>query len=117
MRTILHWVAGEPFEGASKATAPDYDPATGEINANVLQVDTGQVAVAVSTAALACQSWAQSSLAARTDALFDFRDMLPNQKAELGEIISPSTARSSPALRERCSGAWKWSYSLAAFCR
>ena len=51
MRTIAHWIDGQPATGGSARTAPVYNPATGEVQAEVLLADAADVQAAVRCAA------------------------------------------------------------------
>ena len=57
MRTITHWIGGKAVSGSSSRTSPVWNPATGEQQAEVILADTGDVDLAVRTAAEAFESW------------------------------------------------------------
>jgi len=88
MREIQHWIGGRATSGESGRTAPVYDPATGEVQAEVRLGSAADVAAAVAAAAAAFESWSQSSLSARTEILFAFRNLVRSHRDELAEIIS-----------------------------
>ena len=50
MRTIEHWIAGKPTTGVSDRTAPVYNPATGQQQAEVLLGDVSDVEAAIAAA-------------------------------------------------------------------
>ncbi|HEU5271902.1 MAG TPA: CoA-acylating methylmalonate-semialdehyde dehydrogenase [Jatrophihabitans sp.] len=85
MRTISHWIDGK--HTGSGRTAPVYNPATGEVQAEVLLASAEDVRAAVRCAAERYESWSQSSLSARTEILFAFRNLVHSHKAQLAEII------------------------------
>jgi malonate-semialdehyde dehydrogenase (acetylating) / methylmalonate-semialdehyde dehydrogenase len=87
MRTISHWIDGKPAIGTSGRTAPVYNPATGQVQAEVLLASAEDVRAAVRSAGLAFERWSQSSLSARTEILFAFRNLVHAHKPQLAEII------------------------------
>jgi malonate-semialdehyde dehydrogenase (acetylating)/methylmalonate-semialdehyde dehydrogenase len=87
MRTISHWIDGKPAAGGSARTAPVYNPATGQVQAEVLLAGADDVRAAVRCAAERFTGWSQSSLSARTEILFAFRNLVHAHKAQLAEII------------------------------
>ncbi|MFL6161658.1 MAG: CoA-acylating methylmalonate-semialdehyde dehydrogenase [Jatrophihabitantaceae bacterium] len=88
MRTISHWIDGRPVTGSSTRTAPVYNPATGEVQAEVLLAGAADVEAAVRSASERFDTWSQSSLSARTEILFAFRNLVHAHKPQLAEIIS-----------------------------
>ncbi|HTZ44677.1 MAG TPA: CoA-acylating methylmalonate-semialdehyde dehydrogenase [Jatrophihabitans sp.] len=88
MRTITHWIDGRPATGGSSRTASVYNPATGEVQADVLLASADDVRLAVACAAERFGSWSQSSLSARTEILFAFRNLVREHKQQLAELIS-----------------------------
>ena len=88
MRTVNHWIGGKASTGESTRTAPVWNPATGEQQAEVVLGSVADVDTAVRTAAAAFESWSQSSLSARTKILFAFRQLVHERTQELAEIIS-----------------------------
>ncbi len=88
MRTIEHWIAGKSTSGVSDKTAPVYNPATGQQQAEVLLGDVSDVQAAIGAAADAFPAWAQTSISRRTKVLFAFRELV---NANLGRIAEAST--------------------------
>jgi malonate-semialdehyde dehydrogenase (acetylating)/methylmalonate-semialdehyde dehydrogenase len=58
--TVAHHIGGESTSGASHRTAPVWNPATGERQADVLLAESSDVDLAVSAAREAFSSWQQS---------------------------------------------------------
>ncbi len=83
-----HWVGGKAFAGASKRTAPVYDPAKGVVQREVRLATTGDVDHAVTVATEAFPDWANASWAKRTAVLFAFREILNARKDELAAILT-----------------------------
>jgi malonate-semialdehyde dehydrogenase (acetylating) / methylmalonate-semialdehyde dehydrogenase len=88
VKTIAHWVNGAPAPLTSTRTAPVYNPATGEQQAEVLLASAADVDSVVSRAAEAFESWSQSSLSARTKILFTFREIVSSRVDELAAAIT-----------------------------
>ncbi|WSQ07392.1 CoA-acylating methylmalonate-semialdehyde dehydrogenase [Streptomyces sp. NBC_01231] len=88
MKTIPHWIDGSPMAGTSEQTAPVFNPATGQEQARVVLGAASDVDAAVTAAAKAFETWSESSLAQRTQAMFAFRQLLVEHEEELGRIIS-----------------------------
>jgi malonate-semialdehyde dehydrogenase (acetylating) / methylmalonate-semialdehyde dehydrogenase len=88
MNTIEHWIAGQATAGQSTRTAPVFNPATGEQQAEVLLASASDVDTAVAVAHDAAQEWAQSSLSRRAKVLFAFRELVNQHIDTLAELIT-----------------------------
>jgi len=88
MRTIEHWIDGKPTAAESTRTAPVWNPATGQQQAEVLLAEPADVDTAVRSAQQAGLAWAQTSLSTRTKVLFAFRDLVSRHARELAETIA-----------------------------
>ena len=86
--TITHWVNNKEFAGASSATAPVTNPATGEVTGQVALGSVEDARAVIDAAAAAFPAWRDTSLAKRTQILFAFRELLNSRKGELAEIIT-----------------------------
>ncbi|MEP6599275.1 MAG: CoA-acylating methylmalonate-semialdehyde dehydrogenase [Actinomycetota bacterium] len=88
MRTIQHWINGGTTAGSSTRTAPVWNPATGERQAQVLLAEPADVDLAVQAAGKACDDWREASLSRRTSVLFAFRQLMFDHLDELATIVS-----------------------------
>jgi malonate-semialdehyde dehydrogenase (acetylating) / methylmalonate-semialdehyde dehydrogenase len=88
VKTIAHWVSGAPASLTCTRTAPVYNPATGEQQAEVLLASTADVDAVVSRAAEAFETWSQSSLTERTKILFKFREIVSSRIDDLAATIT-----------------------------
>lgn len=86
--TISHWINNAPFEGASSATAPVTNPATGVVTGEVALAGVEDARAVIDAAAAAFPAWRDTSLAKRTQVLFAFRELLNERKGELAAIIT-----------------------------
>ena len=87
-RTIRHRIGGEETGGASSRTSPVYDPATGEVQAEVVLAEASDVDAAVAAAREAFAEWSQASLSRRAKIMFAFRELLNRNVEELARIVS-----------------------------
>ncbi len=87
-QTIPHWINNAPFEGASGATAPVTNPATGVVTGEVSLGSVADAQAVIDAAAAAFPAWRDTSLAKRTQVLFAFRELLNERKGELAAIIT-----------------------------
>jgi malonate-semialdehyde dehydrogenase (acetylating)/methylmalonate-semialdehyde dehydrogenase len=88
VRTIRHRIGGEETTGGSTRTAPVYDPATGEVQAEVLLAERADVDAAVSAARAAFEKWGDVSLTRRARVMFKFRELVDRHIDELARIVS-----------------------------
>ncbi|PRX45872.1 malonate-semialdehyde dehydrogenase (acetylating)/methylmalonate-semialdehyde dehydrogenase [Prauserella shujinwangii] len=88
MRTIEHWINGTATTAGSTRTAPVFNPATGQRQAEVLLADGPEVDTAVAAAVKAFGSWGDSSLSQRMRVMFAFRELLVRHEDELARVIS-----------------------------
>jgi malonate-semialdehyde dehydrogenase (acetylating)/methylmalonate-semialdehyde dehydrogenase len=86
--TIEHWVNNAEFAGAGNATAPVTNPATGGVTGQVALASVEDARAVIDAAAAAFPKWRDTSLAKRTQLLFNFRELLNSRKGELAEIIT-----------------------------
>ena len=85
---ITHWIDGRPHDGSSGRSAPVYNPATGQVTAEVDLASAAEVDGAVSSATAAAAQWRHSSLSRRAAVLFAFRELLHARAPELAAIIT-----------------------------
>ncbi len=88
MRTIQHWIDGAETRGSSSRSAPVFDPATGEQQAEVVLAETSDVDRAVAAAAAAFEEWGDISLSRRTRVLFAFREIVNRRQDEIAAAIT-----------------------------
>ena len=88
MRTIQHWIAGELTSGSGDRPSPVFNPATGEVQAEVLLGSQGDVDAAIDSAWDAFPGWSQTSVSARTKVLFAFRELVNANAQRIAEAIT-----------------------------
>src|SRR3954463_15990637 len=87
-QTIPHWINNKPFAGESDSRQPVTNPATGAVTGHVALATVEDARAVIDAAAAAFPSWRDTSLAKRTQILFNFRELLNSRKRELAEIIT-----------------------------
>jgi malonate-semialdehyde dehydrogenase (acetylating) / methylmalonate-semialdehyde dehydrogenase len=88
VKSIEQWIGGKVTAGVSARTAPVWNPATGQQQAQVQLAAAGDVAEAVRVAREAFEEWSQSSLSRRAKILFAFRELVNNHTAELAGLVT-----------------------------
>jgi malonate-semialdehyde dehydrogenase (acetylating) / methylmalonate-semialdehyde dehydrogenase len=96
VNTIQHWIGGSTTTGASTRTAPVFDPATGDQQAEVLLAETSDVDAAVSSARKAFESWKDVSLTRRVRIMFNFRNLVEEHTDELATLIAKEHGKTVP---------------------
>ena len=86
--TIRHRIGGDETPGASTRTAPVWNPATGEQQAEVLLAEREDVERAVATARTAFETWGNTSLSRRARIMFAFRELVSRHTDDLARIVS-----------------------------
>ena len=87
-RTIQHRIGGEETAGASVRTAPVYNPATGERQAEVLLAEAADVDAAVAAARAGFEAWREVSVVRRARVMFAFRDLVERHLDDLARIVA-----------------------------
>src|SRR3954471_19470969 len=88
MTTIQHWIAGALTDAGSTRTSPVYNPATGQVAAELLLADAADVDQAIGAAWDAFPGWSQTSVSARTKIMFAFRELVNAHAQQLAEVIT-----------------------------
>ncbi|CAM3858579.1 CoA-acylating methylmalonate-semialdehyde dehydrogenase [Deinococcus frigens] len=87
-QTLTHWLSNAPAEGKSGRTAPVYNPATGQVQAQVPLASAAEIDAVVGVATAAAQKWRSSSLSVRSGVMFRFRELLSARRDDLARIIT-----------------------------
>jgi malonate-semialdehyde dehydrogenase (acetylating)/methylmalonate-semialdehyde dehydrogenase len=88
LKSIQHRIAGRETAGSSNRTAPVYDPATGEQQAEVLLAEPADVDAAVQSAKQAFETWHDVSLSRRARIMFAFRALVEQHVGDLARIVA-----------------------------
>jgi malonate-semialdehyde dehydrogenase (acetylating)/methylmalonate-semialdehyde dehydrogenase len=88
MRTIEHWIGGSATAASSTRTANVWNPATGQVQAQVLLAETVDVDAAVQAAKKAYESWFDVSLTRRARIMFAFRELIDRNLDVIARLVS-----------------------------
>ncbi|GGR02237.1 CoA-acylating methylmalonate-semialdehyde dehydrogenase [Deinococcus ruber] len=88
VQTLTHWLNNAPAAGQSGRTAPVYNPATGQVQAQVPLASAAELDAAVQIATAAAKKWRATALGKRSEVIFKFRELLVARKDELARIIT-----------------------------
>lgn len=88
MTTIAHWIDGRATTGNGGHTSPVFNPATGQVTAQVALATTDVVDTAVAAAADAFEQWRDTSLTRRSSILFSFRELVNRHIDELAALVT-----------------------------
>ncbi|WP_045879931.1 CoA-acylating methylmalonate-semialdehyde dehydrogenase [Pseudofrankia sp. DC12] len=88
MRTIGHWIQGQPASEPAGRVGTVYDPARGAQVAEVLLASRAQVDEAVKAAVAAADTWGASSLSQRATLLFQLRQLLDAHRDDLAALVT-----------------------------
>ena len=86
--TIGHWIDGAAHTPEGTRTAPVYNPATGEVTAQLALADEALIDLAIASAQRGFEEWSAYSIAKRQTVLFAFRELLNARKPELAALIT-----------------------------
>jgi len=85
---LEHFISGRLTPGRSGRSGPVYNPATGQVVAQVPFASADEVDLAVASARAAQASWGSASISRRTEVLFSFRHLLHSHREELAELVT-----------------------------
>ncbi|MCL1586871.1 MAG: CoA-acylating methylmalonate-semialdehyde dehydrogenase [Actinomycetia bacterium] len=88
MKQINHIIGGSEVVSTSGRTSPVFNPATGEVTAEVGLGTVEEVDQAVAAAAAAFGPWSETSLAKRTAIMFRFRDLVDRYKEDMAGLLT-----------------------------
>jgi malonate-semialdehyde dehydrogenase (acetylating)/methylmalonate-semialdehyde dehydrogenase len=83
---IDHWIGGAAVRAAGRSGAV-FNPATGAESAHVALASSADVAAAVASAREAFPAWSRTSLGARVNVLFRFRELVRARSDDLARAI------------------------------
>jgi malonate-semialdehyde dehydrogenase (acetylating)/methylmalonate-semialdehyde dehydrogenase len=88
MKRISHWIDGKVYEGTSGRNGKVYNPATGEVQAEVDFADLSEVDKAVATAKAALPAWRATNLSRRAEIMFNLRELVDANRKEIATLLS-----------------------------
>jgi malonate-semialdehyde dehydrogenase (acetylating)/methylmalonate-semialdehyde dehydrogenase len=88
LRTIGHWIGGQPVAGDSGRSGPVYNPATGEQTGEVAFASTEEIDRAVATAHEAFAQWRNWSLSKRQELFFRIYNLFDAHRDDLARLLT-----------------------------
>src|SRR4051812_13200800 len=88
LTTIEHHIAGTKTAGESTRRSPVWEPASGNVQAEVLLAEPADVDRAVQAARAAFEAWSEVSLARRARIMFAFRELVDKHTDDLARIVA-----------------------------
>ena len=88
MKKIPMWINGQAVHSNSERHGDVFDPALGEVAAQVALANESDISSAVAAAQAAFPAWRDLSMARRQAIIFKFRELLEAKKPELAAIIT-----------------------------
>ncbi len=88
MEQIEHWIGGKRTGSADGRRGNVYDPATGQVTAEVAFATGEEVSETVAVAKDAASRWRSSSLSRRSEILFNFHHLLASRIDEVAAAVS-----------------------------
>jgi len=96
VKTIPHYIGGKRVEGTSGRSADVYNPATGEVQAQVPLASQAELDAAIANAAAAQPAWAATNPQKRARVLMKFVDLLHRDMDKLAEALSAEHGKTVP---------------------
>lgn len=88
MKTLSHYLNGQPTAGKSDRHSPVYNPATGKQSAQVALATADETREAVRIAGEAFAAWSKTSPLKRARILFKFKALVEEHTDELARLVS-----------------------------
>ncbi|MEM7196953.1 MAG: CoA-acylating methylmalonate-semialdehyde dehydrogenase [Pseudomonadota bacterium] len=96
MQEIGHYIGGHEVKGAGKVRGDVFNPATGEVQAQLCYASRDDVDTVVQNALQAAQAWGATSSPKRSAVLFAFRELLVANKQKLAETLGREHGKTIP---------------------
>ncbi len=87
-QTVAHWIGGRAETGSSQRSSPVYNPATGQVSAQVMLGGSAEVDAAVQAARAAFSAWADTPPIRRARVMFRFLELLNQHRDDLARAIT-----------------------------
>jgi malonate-semialdehyde dehydrogenase (acetylating)/methylmalonate-semialdehyde dehydrogenase len=88
MKQITHWIDDGRVAGTSGRQGPVFNPATGAQTAVVDLASAAELDATAESAAGAFPAWRATSLSARSEILFRFRDLVDSHRQDIARLIT-----------------------------
>ena len=88
LRTIPHWINGQPVAGSSGRTGKVYNPATGQVQALVPLANRAELDAAVAAATAAFPDWSAQPPLRRARVMFRFREIFESRLDQVAALLT-----------------------------
>jgi malonate-semialdehyde dehydrogenase (acetylating)/methylmalonate-semialdehyde dehydrogenase len=88
LKTVSHWIGGKPVASNSGRSGNVWNPATGEVQAQVEFASAEDVNGAVAAAAAAFPAWRATALSRRAEIMFKVRELIDSNRRHLAQLIT-----------------------------
>src|SRR5713101_5135954 len=88
IRTVSHWIGGQPARSNSGRSGVVWDPATGQAQARVDFASAEEVDHAVDTAQRAFPDWRATALSRRAEVMFKLRELVDAKRRRIAELLT-----------------------------
>lgn len=99
MRQVGHWIGGAEVEGGSGRTADVYNPATGEVQAQVALASRAEIDAAIAAAAEAQRAWGATNPQRRARVMMAMVGLINRDMDKLAEVLSSEHGKTLPDAR------------------
>jgi malonate-semialdehyde dehydrogenase (acetylating) / methylmalonate-semialdehyde dehydrogenase len=96
IRVVNHWIGGKPVASESGRSAPVWNPATGEAQAQVGFASVAEVDQAVESAKRAFPAWRATPLSRRAEIMFKLRELVDANRRRIAEFITLEHGKTLP---------------------
>ncbi len=96
VKKISHWIGGKPMESKSGRSGPVWNPATGELQANVDFASVEEVNHAVAVAQKAFPAWRATALSRRAEMMFKLRELVDKHRHDIAVTLTMEHGKTLP---------------------
>lgn len=96
LRTVHHFIGGQPVESTSGRSGVVWDPATGNPQAAVQFANAAEVDHAVTVAKTAFPAWRATPLSRRAEIMFRLRELVDSNRRRIAELITTEHGKTLP---------------------
>jgi malonate-semialdehyde dehydrogenase (acetylating)/methylmalonate-semialdehyde dehydrogenase len=96
LRTVTQWIGGKAVASSSGRTGHVWDPATGELQAQVEFASAEDVDSAVAAAKAAFPAWRATALSRRSEVMFKLRELIDNNRREIAMLVTREHGKTLP---------------------
>jgi len=95
VRLINHWIDNREQESRPERTGEVFNPATGEVTAEVALAGVAEVDLAVASALRALPDWRETAVTRRQKILFAYRDLVDRRAADIARVLTAEQGKTT----------------------